>query len=67
LEAKGFAEVEKDGERLVLSRRASDQLKPSPVRTVSLVSRKLVLLQGTRVEQEYILWSRQGVVLVVEP
>jgi len=30
LEARGFADDEKEGERLVLSRRASDQLKPSP-------------------------------------
>ena len=35
LEAKGFAEEEKEGERLVLSRKASDQVKPSPVETVS--------------------------------
>jgi hypothetical protein len=28
--AKGFAAAEKEGERLVLSRSASDQLKPSP-------------------------------------
>ena len=38
LEAKGFAEEEKEGERLVLSRKASDQVKPSPVETVSIDS-----------------------------
>jgi len=30
LDANGLAEEEKEGERLVLSRSASDQLKPSP-------------------------------------
>jgi hypothetical protein len=36
LEARGFTDDEKEGERLVLSRRASDQLKPSPVEIVSV-------------------------------
>ena len=48
VEANGFADEEKEGDRLVLSRRASDQLKPSPVDMVSIDSWAVVRCLETR-------------------